>query len=637
MSNGEQKSVGSHRLKITDTTLRDGHQSSMATRLRWEDIEMVAEAIDSAGFHSVEVWGGATFDVLHRFLGEDPWERARRLKKLMPKTPFQMLLRGQNLVGYRNYADDVVDAFVDAAANVGIEIFRVFDALNDPRNLQTAAKAIARNKMHFQAAISYALTERRIGGPVFNMDYYVNKARQFAELGADSLCIKDMAGLLNPDDAFKLVSRLKSEVSIPIQMHTHFTSGMADMAYLRACEAGADIIDCALAPLALRSSQPAVEPFVVTFMGTERDTGLDLELLGRIGEQIERFAPKYRDFIDRSRMAVIDIGVLLHQIPGGMQSNMINQLKAADALDRLHEVHEELPRVRRELGFPPLVTPTSQIVGVQSVMNVLSGRYQIVSSEVKDLCYGLYGATPAAMDPEVRARCLQGYERGEQPIDCRPADILEPELEQARKDVAQISDKLEDVLTYALYPRTGMIFLRYKYGLDNKRPGEIGKTIEQAKAEDELAEKARHGELMPRPTYDNLPPDARRFGVMVDGEYLEVAVSGGEALGQDAIGPAPGIPTSAAPRAAAPAASAAPAAPASVGEGERAVSAPMPGTVIKIEVETGAQVKSGQTLLVLEAMKMENALVAPCDGTIKRVACSEGQQVRKDAVLLVLG
>jgi len=368
-------------VKITDVTLRDGHQSSLATRMRTEDMVPIAEEMNKAGFYSMEVWGGATFDVPTRFLNEDPWERPRILKRLMPDTPLQMLLRGQNLVGYRNYADDVATAFVKHAAEVGIDIFRVFDALNDERNFLTCLKAIKECSKHAQLSICYSLTEPKMGGPVYNLDYYVSKALTLQDMGADSICIKDMAGLIAPDDAYTLIRALKKELKIPVQLHTHYTSGMASMSCLKAAEAGVDIIDTALAPFALRSAQPAIEPIVVALKDTPRDTGLDLAHLSKLGQYLESIAPKYRDFLDSTKMAVIDTNVLIHQIPGGMTTNLVAQLKEADALDRLEEVYAELPRVRKELGYPPLVTPTSQIVGIQAVQNVLFGRYKMISDQ----------------------------------------------------------------------------------------------------------------------------------------------------------------------------------------------------------------------------------------------------------------
>ena len=411
-----------NRLKITDVTLRDGHQSLLATRMRTEDILAIAPEMSKVGFYSMEVWGGATFDVPTRFLNEDPWQRLKSLKKIAPDTPLQMLLRGQNLVGYRNYADDVVSAFVHHAADTGVDIFRVFDALNDERNFETALEAIKEAGKHAQLTLCYSLTEPKLGGPVYNLDYYIKKALKLQDMGADSLCIKDMAGLMAPDDAYKLIKALKQELEIPIQLHTHYTSGMASMTILKATEAGVDIVDAALAPFALRSSHPAVEPIVVALQGTSRDTGLDLDKLLELGKYFESIAPKYRDFLATTRMAVIDTAVLKHQVPGGMISNLVAQLREANALDRIDEVYAELPRVRKELGYPPLVTPTSQIVGIQAVQNVLFGRYKVISAQVKDYFYGLYGRPPAAVHPEIQTMALKGYDRGDTPMTGRPGE-----------------------------------------------------------------------------------------------------------------------------------------------------------------------------------------------------------------------
>ena len=482
-------------LKITDVTLRDGHQSLLATRMRTEDMEPIAEEMNKAGFYSMEVWGGATFDVATRFLNEDPWERLHILKKLMPDTPLLMLLRGQNLVGYRNYADDLVTAFVHHSARVGIDIFRVFDALNDERNFETCVKAIKESGKHAQLAICYSLTEPKMGGPVYNLEYFVNKALIFQDMGADSLCIKDMAGLIAPDDAYRLIKALKEVLKIPIQLHTHYTSGMASMSCLKAAEAGVDIIDTALAPFALRSSHPAIEPIVAALKGTPRDTGLDLTYLFKLGQYIESIAPKYRDFLNTTRMAPIDIGVLMHQIPGGMISNLTSQMREAGVLNRLDEVYEEIPRVRKELGYPPLVTPTSQIVGVQAIQNVLVGRYKLVSRQVQDYCYGLYGKPPAPIDPEIQEIVLKHYKGGQTPITCRPADMIDPELDKAREAVKDISQDIGDVLINALYPITGLRFLKWKHGLETPPPEVKPKTLEDIRREDELIAKAKAGKL----------------------------------------------------------------------------------------------------------------------------------------------
>ncbi|MDZ7695784.1 MAG: pyruvate carboxylase subunit B [Deltaproteobacteria bacterium] len=472
-------------LKIQDNTFRDGHQSLLATRMRTDDMIPIAEKMDSVGFWAMEVWGGATFDSMHRFLGEDPFERIKTLKKYIRKTPFSMLLRGQNLVGYRNYADDVARLFVDKTCEAGMDVFRVFDALNDFRNFQTVVERIKANGKHFQGTICYSLTERRMGGDVFNLAYYVNKAKEIQDMGADTLCLKDMAGIMAPFDIAKIIAELKKEITIPIHLHTHYTSGMASMVYLEAIKAGVDIVDTCLAPFALRTSQPAVEPMVATLFETDRDTGLDLSLLLELGDYMETVAPKYRDYLSTHRMSVIDTGVLAHQVPGGMISNLVGQLKEAKALDRLPEVYKEVAVARRELGMPPLVTPTSQIVGVQAVLNVLFGRYKMVTNEVKDLVYGLYGKTPIPVDPEVQKKVLKGYKRGDTPVTGRAADYLEPELDNARAGVGDLAKDDYDLLIYALYRNTGEQFLKWKYGLEERPEGIKGKTLEDIKKEDE--------------------------------------------------------------------------------------------------------------------------------------------------------
>ena len=477
-------------LKVMDLTLRDGTQSLFATRMRTEDMIPVAERLDEAGFWAAEVWGGATFDSMSRFLGEDPWERPRTLRKYCKKTPFSMLLRGQNLVGYRNYADDVAKEFVDLSCEAGINVFRTFDALNDYRNFEVVVERIKANEQHFQGTICYSLTERFMGGDVFNLDYYLDKARQLEEMGADSICVKDMAGIIAPYDAYKLIRALKAKCKAPIHLHSHYTSGMGSMTMLKAAEAGVDIIDCCMAPFALRTSHPAVEPIIVALEGTPRDTGLDLNLMLEMGEELEKVAPKYRDYWMPNKMSPIDTGVLVHQVPGGMISNLVSQLKEAKALDRLPEVYKEVAVTRKELGTPPLVTPTSQIVGVQAVLNVLFGKYKLVTNEVKGLAYGLYGKTPTEVGEDVRKKVLKGYARGQDPITCRPADILEPEMDEAKARVKDIpgADKF-DVMTAAIYDITGTQFVKIKRGQEDMPAAMKGKTLEDIKAEDAAMEK----------------------------------------------------------------------------------------------------------------------------------------------------
>jgi pyruvate carboxylase subunit B len=592
--------------------------------------------MDKTGFHSLEVWGGATFDVPTRFLNEDPWERLRILKKLCPNTPLQMLLRGQNLVGYRNYADDVVSAFVHYAAEAGIDIFRVFDAVNDERNFETALKAIKESGKHAQLSLSYSLTEPKMGGPVYNLEYYVKKAKKFQEMGANSLCIKDMAGLISPDDAYTLIKALKEAIDIPVQLHTHYTSGMASMSCLKAAEAGVDVIDAALAPFALRSSHPASEPITVALSGTERDTGLDLNQLFELGGHFEKVAPKYRDFMGTTRTAVIDTAVLVHQIPGGMISNLVSQLREANALERLDEVYEEIPRVRKELGYTPLVTPTSQIVGIQAVQNVLFGRYKIITQQVKDFCYGLYGQPPAPVDPEVQKLALKGYERGETPITGRPADVLEPEMEKAYDDTKDTAKDMGDILIYALYPTTGMRFLRWKYGLEAPPPETKGKTLKDIKREDELIAKVRAGTLSDADL--GASSGMRKFNINVDGQIYKVGV---ETVGGAPISAAKvtAEATEATVREAAPSKETAPAkepALVKVGAGEDVVKAPMPGMIINYQAKVGDNVREGDTIVVLEAMKMAIDLPAPKDGTVKSLNFKAGDRVVRDDVLAVI-
>jgi pyruvate carboxylase subunit B len=650
----EQKSLGGQQpLRITDTTFRDGHQSTLATRFRTLDMLPIAERMDEVGFHSMEVWGGATFDVATRFLNEDPWERLVELKKRIKKTPLQMLLRGQNLVGYRNYADDVVKAFIEEAAEAGVDIFRVFDALNDERNFETSFRVIKQCGKHIQASISYSLTESRLGGDVFTIDYYVQKAKIFAEMGADSLCIKDMAGLMNPLDAFELVTALKEAVNMPIQLHCHYTSGMASMTYLKAVEAGVDIVDCAIAPFGLRTSEPAAEPIIAVLTGTDRDPGIDLEKLFELGQYIESVAPKYRQFLNTTRMAVIDTGVLEHQIPGGMLTNLVNQLREADALDRIDEVYEELPRTRKELGYPPLVTPTSQIVGIQAVQNVLFGRYKMISAQVKDYAYGLYGKPPVPMDPKIQKLALKGYDRGEKPIDCRAADMLEPELEKARDAVQGIAKDERDVLTYALYPTTGLRFLRWKYGLEEPPQEVKPTTLDDVRHEDELIERAKRGELVEH-VHGETPqkgPSLRAFNVFVGGQYYNVEVEevGGKPRVKSVSDTAPIVkketqrktekerrrPRQAViPRIEKGKEKSAP--PEPVREGEHSIIAPMPGMIVHYEVKEGDTVDVGDVLVILEAMKMQNSLTSNVSGVVRSLKVAPGTSVEKNQVLLTI-
>ena len=663
----KERPVAANPLKIEDLSLRDGHQSLFATRGRTEDMIPVAERMDEVGFWAVEMWGGATFDTMHRYLNEDPWERIRTLKRYFKKTPFSMLLRGQNLVGYRNYADDVAELFVKRAAENGMDVFRTFDALNDYRNFEAVVPVIKSCGKHFQGCICYSLTEPRMGGTVYTLEYYIAKAKALEAMGADSICIKDMAGLMAPYDAYKLIKALKESVEAPIHLHSHFTSGMAPMTHLKAVEAGVDILDTCLSPYAYRTAHPALEPLVMTLLGTDRDTGFDIELLASINETLENeILPKYKHLLDTTKVSVIDINVLLHQTPGGMLSNLVNQLREMDALDRLGDVYKELPRVRKELGQVPLVTPTSQIVGTQTVNNVLfdteEERYKMVTAQVKDLCYGLYGKTAIPIDPEVQKKALKGYDRGTEPITCRPAEVLKPELEAAKEKIGDLAVDDDDLVLYTLFPVTGKKYLQIKYGNEPIPESMKPITMEDVAKEAEMLKKARAGELVDK-SKGEMPEKTealRTFNVFIDGEYFEVGV--------DEVGGAPVIayaqPASAAPAPAAPAKSApvapaaakpAPAAPAPAAAPKTAapkpaaspspaaasvagakVMAPMPGMIIKYEKNVGDAVKKGDTVVVLEAMKMENALPAPTDGIVAAVNFGSGDSVPKDAVLAVI-
>ncbi len=450
------------KVRITETVLRDAHQSLIATRMSSEDIMPIVEKLDNIGYHSLECWGGATFDSCLRFLNEDPWERLRNIKKKAKKTKLQMLLRGQNLLGYKNYSDDVVEYFVRKSVENGIDIIRIFDALNDVRNIETAIKACKKEGGHAQGTVSYTIS------PVHNLELFVKDALRLQEMGADSICIKDMAGLLVPYAAFDLVKALKESIKIPVQLHTHYTSGVASMTYLKAIEAGVDVVDCAISPMAMGTSQPPTEPLVATLKGTDFDTGLDLEKLSEIADYFRPIKEKYikTGLLDVKVMGV-DVNTLIYQVPGGMLSNLVSQLKQAGKSDKFEEVLKEVPRVRADFGYPPLVTPTSQIVGTQAVMNVVTGeRYKMVPKESKALVKGEYGKTPAPIPEEIKKQILGDEEQ----ITCRPADLLKPELNEIRKQIGQYIEQDEDVLSYALFPPVAESFFKLrqagKYKID---------------------------------------------------------------------------------------------------------------------------------------------------------------------------
>ncbi len=447
---------------ITETILRDAHQSQIATRMTTDQILPIVEKLDKIGYHSLECWGGATFDSCLRFLNEDPWERLRKIKSKAPNTKLQMLFRGQNVLGYRHYADDVVEYFVQKSIANGIDILRIFDALNDVRNLQTAIKAAQKEKGHVQATVCYTIS------PVHNVESFVKMAKELEEMGANSICIKDMAGLLTPYAAYDLVKAMKEEVKIPLQLHTHYTSGVASMTYLKAIEAGIDVVDTAMSPFALGTSQPATEPMVATLQGTEYDTGIDLDKLSEITDYFSALREQAlaSGLLD-PKVLKVDINTLKYQVPGGMLSNLVSQLKQAGKEDKFDEVLKEVPRVREELGFPPLVTPTSQIVGTQAVLNVISGeRYKMISNETKGLVRGEYGKTPVEIKPEIIEKIIGSEER----ITCRPADKIAPELDKLRNEAKQYIEQDEDVLSYALFDKVAVKFFEQrkaeKYKMD---------------------------------------------------------------------------------------------------------------------------------------------------------------------------
>lgn len=453
------------KVKICETILRDAHQSLIATRMRLDEMLPILPAMDEVGFYSCECWGGATFDACIRFLDEDPWERLRVMRKNMPNTKLQMLFRGQNMLGYRHYADDAVEYFVQKSVDNGIDIIRIFDALNDIRNLETAIKATKKMGAHMQAAISYTTS------PVHNVEYFVNYAKQLESAGADSICIKDMAGLINPTIATELVTALKSQLKIPVDLHTHYTSGLASMSCLKAIEAGVDIIDTAMSPLALGTSHPATESMVAALQGTPYDTGLDLKKLDVVRAHFAKLRQKYLDSgLLSPKVMGVDANTLLYQVPGGMLSNLVSQLKQAGKEDQFEDVLKEIPNVRKDSGYPPLVTPTSQIVGTQAVFNVIMGeRYKMVTKEFRGLVKGEYGRTPAPISPEFRKQILGD----EQPIDCRPADLIAPELDKLRAEFPQeYLEQDEDVLTMAMFPQVAPKFFEsrknQKYGVDGK-------------------------------------------------------------------------------------------------------------------------------------------------------------------------
>lgn len=581
-------------LGITDVVLRDAHQSILATRVRLEDMLPIAGKLDRVGFWSVESWGGATFDACIRYLGEDPWERIRELKKAMPNTRQQMLLRGQNLLGYRHYADDVVEKFVERAAINGVDVFRVFDAMNDPHNLETALRAVKRQGKHAQGTISYTTS------PVHSLDMWVDLAKQIEDMGADSVAIKDMAGILTPYRAYELVSRLKASLSIPVHMQCHATAGLSTAAILKAVEAGIDNVDTAISSLSMTYGHSPTESVVAIFQGTERDTGLDLELLEEVAAYFREVRKKYAKF--EGTLKGVDSRILVAQVPGGMLTNMEAQLKEQGALDKFDQVLAEIPRVREDLGFIPLVTPTSQIVGTQAVINVLTGeRYKSITKETAGILKGEYGSAPAPFNAELQQRVLDGASV----ITCRPADLLQPELDKLtvelkglaqEKNIKLAQDEIDDVLTYALFPQIGLKFLENRGNPDAFEPVPSGDA--------------------PAPRE---PGAAEIYTVEVNGKSFVVQVNeGGDIEGLKPVG----------------AASDAVATPAA-GTGE-SQPAPLAGNIFKVLVQPGQLVQEGDLVIILEAMKMETEIRAFKAGTVSAVGVKVGDAVSVGDSLLTI-
>jgi oxaloacetate decarboxylase alpha subunit len=586
-----------HALGITDVVLRDAHQSLFATRLRLDDMLPIADKLDQVGYWSVETWGGATFDSCIRYLGEDPWHRIRSLKAAMPNTRQQMLLRGQNLLGYRHYADDVVKKFVERAAINGVDVFRVFDAMNDTRNLETAIKAVLENDRHAQGTISYT------SSPVHDLSMWVDQAKRIEDMGAHSLCIKDMAGLLKPYAAFELVTSLKQAIDIPIQLHSHATTGLSTATILKSIEAGIDTVDTSISSMSMTYGHSPTETVVAMMEDTDRHTGLNIELLEEIAAYFRNIRKKYAQW--EGALKGVDSRILVAQVPGGMLTNMESQLREQGAADRLDEVLEEIPRVRKDLGYIPLVTPTSQIVGTQAVLNVLTGeRYKSITAETAGVLKGEYGAAPAPFNTELQTRILDGAAV----ITCRPADLLEPEMDKITAELQAhvVNDNIEletgerevdDVLTYALFPQVGLKFLTNRNNPDAFEPTPTLATEKAAVV-----------------TTSVTPSGPETYTVNVKGESYVVEVdAGGEITHYEnaAVGSAPSAVV----------------APAPVGAGA-AVTAPLAGTIWKVEVNVGQAVQQGDVLLILEAMKMETQIVAEKNGVVASVSVKPGDTVQ---------
>ncbi len=598
-------------VKITDVVLRDAHQSLFATRLRIDDMLPIAEKLDQIGFWSLESWGGATFDSCIRYLGEDPWERIRELKKVMPNTPQQMLLRGQNLLGYRHYADDVVEAFVERSVTNGVDVFRVFDAMNDPRNMVTALKAVKKQGAHAQGTISYTTS------PVHDEASWIDLAKQIEDMGAHSLAIKDMAGILTPYAAFELVSKLKKTLDIPIALHAHATAGLSSMTILKAIEAGIDHVDTAISSMSMTYGHSPTESLVATLEGSDRDPGLDLSALEDIAAYFRDVRKKYAKF--EGALKGVDARILTAQVPGGMLTNMENQLKEQGAEDKFDAVLEEIPRVREDLGYIPLVTPTSQIVGTQAVINILSGeRYKSISKETQGILKGEYGAAPAPFNDELQQRVLDGSEA----MTCRPADLLEAEMDKLADDLEDHLDdnhvhETEDVLTYALFPQVGLHFLQNRNNPDAFEPAPTAEKASAKRPETTSEGSGNYNITINGKTYTATVNDADgSVSVNVNGNHYTAAIdnaSAGAAASNTGNAPAP-----------------------TASAEKTAITAPLAGNIVNVLVEPNTSVKQGDTLLILEAMKMETEVKAPRDGVVGEVNVKKGDVVATGETLLTL-
>ena len=605
-------------LALTELVLRDAHQSLLATRMRIEDMLPIAEKLDKAGFWSIESWGGATFDACIRYLGEDPWERIRKLKAAMPNTKQQMLLRGQNLLGYRHYADDVVTRFVERAHDNGVDVFRIFDAMNDIRNLKTAIKATIDCGAHAQGTISYTVS------PVHNLKLWLDMAKQLEDLGVHSICVKDMAGLLKPYECEELISGLKETVKVPIAMQCHATTGLSTATYQKAIDAGIDMLDTAISSMSMTYGHTATETMVSIVEGTERDTGIALPELEEIASYFRDVRKKYSKF--EGSLKGVDARILLAQVPGGMLTNMESQLKEQGAEDKFEEVLKEIPRVREDLGFIPLVTPTSQIVGTQSVLNVLTGeRYKSITKETAGVLKGEYGATAAPVNKALQERVLDGAE----PVTCRPADNIAPEIESLSKDLDELAekkglslceDKIDDVLTYALFPQIGLKFLENRGNPDAFEPAPSEETVNSEAANSPSHESKQDSQSQSAQPTSN---QAETYDVNVDGKLYRVEVAPSGTLSsvtpvtQSTQSSSPSVPAQTA--------------------AENTIEAPLAGNVFKLLVRSGDSVEEGDVVMILEAMKMETEIRSAFAGMVTNVLVGEGDAVTSGQALIALG